>query len=95
MIASIDNEASMGALRMIRLLCFYHFDNDPLEMFYQARLRSDENQGDTAWLPWPAVSTDLLGLQHALQASAALLASFSLIRKNTDGTLSLHPLVHE
>lgn len=44
---------------------------------------------------WPEVTLDFSDYRRAVQASITLLSSFSLISKNLDASLSLHPLVHD
>src|SRR2546423_8981548 len=39
--------------------------------------------------------SDFFDYRQSVQASITLLGSFSLVTRNTDASLSLHPLVHE
>jgi tetratricopeptide (TPR) repeat protein len=93
-IASTPGEASAGALKIVRLVCFLHYDQIPLEVFFRA-LNGDQTQEDAAWLPWPSTLTDPLDVRHAVREAVTLLASFSLLTRDTNASLSLHPLVHE
>ncbi|KAI1615467.1 hypothetical protein EDD37DRAFT_498255 [Exophiala viscosa] len=63
-------------------------------MFYNAW---DGSQSTRAldYLPWTDAISGFLDYRQAVQASVTLLASFSLITRNTDASISLHPLVHE
>jgi hypothetical protein len=92
MIESKQDTASYSALRLLSLLGFYHYDQIPIQMFYNVRHQSQTTQVPD-YLPWHESSSD--DYQQSVQASIALLASFSLITRNADATLSLHPLVHE
>jgi hypothetical protein len=93
-ITSTPGDASAGALKMVRLVCFLHYDQIPLEIFDQAS-NADQSQENTAWLPWPSTLTDPLDARHAVREAVTLLASFSLLTRDTNASLSLHPLVHE
>jgi tetratricopeptide (TPR) repeat protein len=93
-IASTPGEVSAGALKIIRLVCFFHYDQIPLHVFFQA-LNAGQNQEDAVWLPWPSSLTDPFDVRCAVREAVALLASFSLLKRDTDASISLHPLVHE
>ncbi|KAK5262962.1 hypothetical protein LTR96_011591 [Exophiala xenobiotica] len=63
-------------------------------MFYKARDGSLSTRA-LDYLPWADTISDFIDYRQAVQASVTLLASFSLITRNTDASISLHPLVHE
>ena len=93
-ITSTPGEASAGALKIVRLVCFLHYDQIPLEVFFRAS-NAGQSQEDAAWLPWPSTLNDPFDVRYAVQEAVALLASFSLLRRDTNASLSFHPLVHE
>jgi hypothetical protein len=93
-ITSTPGEASAGALKIVRLVCFLHYDQIPLEVFFRAS-NADQSQEDAAWLPWPSTLTDPFEVRYAVREAVGLLSSFSLLRRDTNASLSLHPLVHE
>ena len=92
MIESMQDAVSYSALRLLSLLGFYHHDHIPIQMFYNVRHQS-QNTPVPDYLPWHESSSD--DYQLLVQASITLLASFSLVTRNADASLSLHPLVHE
>ena len=64
-------------------------------MFYNAWRQTDEHHNAPDYLPWQEAVKDFLDYRQSVQASVSLLASFSLVLRNSDASLSLHPLVHE
>ena len=93
-IESKQDRAAHHALRLLALLGFYHPDQIPIQMFYNAWDGSHSPEA-LDHLPWNETFSDFLDYRHAVQASITLLASFSLVTRNTDLSVSLHPLVHE
>jgi tetratricopeptide (TPR) repeat protein len=93
MIESMQDAASYSALRLLSLLGFYHHDQIPIQMFYNVQHQSQTDPVPD-YLPWHESSSED-DYQQSVQASITLLASFSLITRNADASLSLHPLVHE
>jgi len=94
MIESEQDMVSRHALRLLALLGFYHRDQIPVQMFYNAWYQSQRSRV-LDYLPWHDASSDFSDYRQSVQESITLLASFSLITRNTDASLSLHPLVHE
>ncbi|KAK5260992.1 hypothetical protein LTR40_003095, partial [Exophiala xenobiotica] len=94
MIESKQDRAAHHALRLLGLLGFYHHDQIPVQMFYKAWDGSQSTRPPN-YLPWTDTISGFLDYRQAVQASVTLLASFSLITRNTDASISLHPLVHE
>ena len=93
-IKSRGDAVSDHTLRLLSLLGFYHHDQIPMEMFYRTwhqRWMSEVPE----YVPWHDTVSDFLHYQRSVQASTSLLASFSLITRNVDASLTLHPLVHE
>jgi Tetratricopeptide repeat len=95
MIDSMHDATSNHALELLMLLCFYHHDQIPVEMFYNAWHNSKEDLMAPSSSRWPGVASDFLDHRQSVQASVMLLASFSLISRDSDALLSLHPLVHD
>ncbi|KAK5054617.1 hypothetical protein LTR84_001508 [Exophiala bonariae] len=86
---------SNSSLQILGLLGFYHHDQVPIQMFYcswqnlQARgIRPDH-------FPWHNAPSDFFDYRHSVQESITLLAMFSLVTRNADLSLSVHPLVHD
>jgi hypothetical protein len=94
MVESRHDTASHHALRLLSLLGFFHHDQIPIRIFYNAwhQLQTTQTPG---FLPWHDEILDFFGYRQLVQASITLLTSFSLITRNADASLSLHPLVHE
>jgi tetratricopeptide (TPR) repeat protein len=95
MIESRPDTVSHSTLRLLSLLGFYHHDQIPVQMFYNAWHNLQADQDIPNYLPRRDIVSDLFDYRQLLQASITLLASFSLITRNADASLSLHPLVHE
>ena len=95
MITTRHDTISQQTLRLLGLLGFYHYDQIPLQMFYNAWRQTDEHHNAPDYLPWQEAVKDFLDYRQSVQASVSLLASFSLVLRNSDASLSLHPLVHE
>jgi len=88
-------DASTNALKMIRLMCFYHHDCFPLEAFFQAWKSTVESPEEAVWLPWPKMMTNSRDFRHSFQATMILLSSFSLLKRGTNNSLSFHSSIHE
>lgn len=95
MIKSKTDLASQDALRLLNFLGFYHYDHIPVQMFYNAWHQLSEGQNMPDHVPWRGTVIDFFVYRESVQASITLLTSFSLITRNADASLSLHPLVHE
>lgn len=95
MIESMQDATSKHALQLLRVLCFYHHDQIPVKMFYNAWHNSKKDPTAPSSSIWPEAISNYLDFQRAVQASVTLLASFSLISRDSDASLSLHPLVHD
>ena len=95
MIESMPDAASNHALELLKLLCFYHHDQIPVKMFYNAWRNSQEDPMAPDSSLWPEAFSDFFDYRQSLRASVTLLASFSLITRDSDASLSLHPLVHD
>jgi hypothetical protein len=93
-IESMQEVTPKHALELLRLLCFYHHDQIPVAMFYKAWQNSQADPTVSSSLIWLESSSDFLDFRRALQTSVTLLASFSLISRDSEASLSLHPLVH-
>ncbi|KAK5202642.1 hypothetical protein LTR96_011379 [Exophiala xenobiotica] len=65
---------------------------DSIQMFYNAW--QPQPIRAVNYLPWDDTISELFDYRQAVQASISLLASFSLITRNTDTSVSLHPLAH-
>ncbi|KAI9887902.1 MAG: hypothetical protein M1823_000290 [Watsoniomyces obsoletus] len=95
MIESRQDAISKHALELLKLLCFYHHDQIPMQMFYRAW----HNPSDLPSLPdallGPQSESGFLDYQRALQASVTFLASFSLVTREANVSLSMHPLVRD
>lgn len=94
MIASRQDAPSRHALRLLGLLAFYHHDQIPIRMFYNAWKQSSPTQA-LDYLPWNDTALDFVDYRHAVQTSITVLASFSLINRDADTSISLHSLVHD
>ncbi|KAI9790079.1 MAG: hypothetical protein M1816_005549 [Peltula sp. TS41687] len=94
MIESRHDTASHHALRLLGLLGFFQPDQIPIQIFYNAWHRLQTTQTPD-FLQWHDEISDFFDYQQLVQASITLLTSFSLIRRNADASLSLHPLVRE
>jgi tetratricopeptide (TPR) repeat protein len=92
-IESRQDTVSRQTLRLLHLLGFYHYDQVPAQMFYNAGHQAQTLQNTPDYLPWH--EADFFDYRQSVQASVSLLASFSLVGRNSDTSLSLHPLVHE
>jgi hypothetical protein len=95
MIESMRDTASNHALELLKLLCFYHHDQVPVKILYNAWLNSEKDPIAPASSLWPEAFSDFFDYQQSLRASVTLLASFSLITRDSDALLSFHPLVHD
>lgn len=93
MIESRQDTASHHALRLLNLLGFYHYDQIPVELFYNA-WDASQRSSVIDHLPWSDTTLDYFDYQQAVQTSITVLASFSLVTRNTNTSVFLHPLVH-
>ena len=94
MIESMRDTASNHALELLKLLCFYHHDQVPVNMLYNAWHKSEEHPMGPGSSLWSEAFSDFFEYQQSIRASVTLLASFSLITRDSDALLSFHPLVH-
>lgn len=92
---SSHDEASQHALTILRLLCFYHHEQVPMQMFYQAWQNSQGEINKLDGLLWLGAESSFLDYRQAVQTAVALLASFSLVTRDAEMSLSMHPLMHE
>ncbi|KAL9098250.1 MAG: hypothetical protein Q9163_006061, partial [Psora crenata] len=91
-----DQILSKQTLGLLKIICFYHYDLIPIQMFYNVwYLSQQDSQSQPDYLPWQGAALDLFDYQQSVQASLTSLASFSLIKRNADISFSLHPLVRE
>ena len=95
MIRSMGEATSKPALELLRVLCFYHHDQIPVQMFYKAWHGSTEDARAVCSSIWSEARSNFLDYRRAVQASVMLLASFSLISQDSEASVSLHPLVHD
>ena len=89
-----QDAVSHHALRLLRLVGFYHHDQISVQMFYNAWYLAGTSQA-LDYLPWHDAISDSFNYRQAVQASISLLASFSLLTRNADASLNIHPLVHK
>jgi tetratricopeptide (TPR) repeat protein len=94
-IESMHNDASQHALKLLHLLCFYHHEHVPMQMFFHAWQNSRGGSHQLEALLWPGAELDFLDYRRALQTAISLLALFSLVTRDADTSLSMYPLVHE
>ena len=94
-IRSIKDDTSQHAITLLHLLCFYHHEQVPMQIFYKAWKNSRRKARKLDYPLWEGAGRDFVDYRRALQAAIALLASFSLIMRDADTSLSMHPLVHE
>jgi len=95
MIESLRDTASNHALELLKILCFYHHDQVPMKMLYNAWHSSEEDPMGPGSSFRPEAFSDFFEYQQSVRTSVTLLASFSLINKDSDALLSFHPLVHD
>jgi hypothetical protein len=62
-IESMPDAASNHALELLKLLCFYHHDQIPVKMFYNARLNSKEDPMAPDSFLWPEAFSDFFDYQ--------------------------------
>ena len=93
-IESRQDGVSAHALRLLNLLGSYHHDQIPIAMFYNPWHQPRAGEALDC-LPWHNTIADFLKYRQSVQASISLLSSFSLITRNVDASLTLHPLIHE
>jgi len=95
MIESLQDTASNHALELLKILCFYHHDQVPMKMLYNAWHSFEEGPMALGSSFWPEAFSDFFEYQQSVRTSVTLLASFSLINRDSDALLSFHPLVHD
>jgi len=95
MIESLQDTASNHALELLKILCFYHHDQVPMKMLYNAWHSFEEDPMALGSSFWPEAFSDFFEYQQSVRTSVTLLASFSLINRDSDALLSFHPLVHD
>jgi len=95
MIESLRDTASNHALKLLKILCFYHHDQVPMKMLYNAWHSSEEDPMGPGSSFRPEAFSDFFEYQQSVRTSVTLLASFSLINRDSDALLSFHPLVHD
>jgi tetratricopeptide (TPR) repeat protein len=93
-IESRQDTVSYSTLCLLNLLGFYHHDQIPVQMLYNAWRNLQSNQDLPDYLPWRDAVLDFVDYRQSVQASITLLASFSLVTRNANASFSLHPLVH-
>ena len=93
-VESGQGTVSSHAIRLLSLIGFYYYDQIPVQMFYNAWHGSQWRQVSD-YLPWHDAISNFIEYRQSVQASITLLASCSLITRNTQSSLSLHPLVHD
>ncbi|KAI9869699.1 MAG: hypothetical protein M1823_008983, partial [Watsoniomyces obsoletus] len=91
----MGDDPSQHALTLLRLLCFYHHEQVPVQMFYRAWQNSQGQVNQLESLLWLGTGSEFPDFRRAVQAAIALLVSFSLVTLDTDASVSIHPLVHE
>ena len=96
-IKEMSNEAGRDALELLNLFSFLHYDGIPGEIFHRAWQRMGDIS--SGWM-LPHQSGLVLRQKdrewdaYQLGEALSLLASFSLISRNKDELISIHPLVH-
>ncbi len=95
MIESLRDTASNHALELLKILCFYHHDQVPMKMLYNAWHSSEEDPMSLGSSFLPEAFSDFFEYQQSVRTSVTLLASFSLINRDSNALLSFHPLVHD
>lgn len=98
MIEEMSSEAGRDAIELLQIFSFLHHDGISEEIFYRAwkTLRSDP-PSEWTLSHQPDI---LLGQSsqewdvYPLRAAVSILLSFSLINRNKDHLISIHPLVH-
>jgi hypothetical protein len=83
-IGSMKNDTSARALRLLELLGFYHHDQIPIRMFYNAWQNAQRKQSDLGTLLWSETGSGFFDYRRAVQEALTLLASFCLIRQEAD-----------
>lgn len=95
-IESMGDAVSQRAVAVLRLLCFYHYEQVPVEMFSRAWQNSRETPHKLQGALWTNIEgADEWEHRHAVKAAVSCLASFSLVIQDANALLSIHPLVHE
>ena len=97
MIEEMSSEAGQDALELLQVFSFLHHEGISEEIFSQAyhALRSDR-QSDwvLSHLPKIVVRPSTEWDNSYLRAAISVLLSFSLISRDKDDLISMHPLVH-
>ena len=69
MIESMRDTASNYALELLKLLCFYHHDQVPVKMLYNAWLNSEEDPIAPASSLWPEAFAQVTSMKSILGLS--------------------------
>ena len=69
--------------------------HQPVRTFSNAWHNPKEHPMAPSSSMWPEATSDFLDCRRSVQVSVTLLASFFLISRDSDASLSLHPLVHD
>ncbi|KAI4122619.1 MAG: hypothetical protein LQ338_005713 [Usnochroma carphineum] len=99
MIEEMSSEAGRDALELLQVFSFFHYEGIPEEIFYRAwcGLQMEERQSD--WLLSHQLNMLLRQLIQEwdispLRAAVSVLQSFSLVHRDQNHLISIHPLVH-
>jgi hypothetical protein len=97
MIKNKGGEAARDAIELLQIFSFFHYDGISEEIFHRAW----ENLQKDTYSEWTrSHQPGLLQQESAswdarrLRAGLSLLSSFSLVSRDKDGLVSIHPLVH-
>jgi tetratricopeptide (TPR) repeat protein len=97
MIENKGGEAARDAIELLQIFSFFHYDGISEEIFHRAW----ENLQKDTYSEWTrSHQPGLLQQESAswdarrLRAGLSLLSSFSLVSRDKDGLVSIHPLVH-
>ncbi|KAI9768501.1 MAG: hypothetical protein M1840_004911 [Geoglossum simile] len=98
-IKRISSEASVNAIKLIRIFCFLHYDQITEDIFERAWANSSHGGDLYKNIANKFYMRSQEGLAEwnpiIIREAAVLLASFSLIKiDETDRHMSMHPLVH-
>ena len=98
MIEDLSTEAGRDAIELLQMFSFFHFDGISEEILHQAW----RNLQDNIYPEW--VSSHQLKLLHRqsslewdsypVRVALSILSSYSLISRDKDHLISIHPLVH-
>ena len=100
MIEQTSNETGQDALELLRVFSFLHYNGIPEEIFHRAwgnLLLFEESLSIWPRLHQPRVllrQSDLEWDVYPLRTALSVLSSYSLITRDKDNLISIHPLVH-